>query len=773
MPPPKPHLQTPPPKQDRTQSARPKSLAIPFAILAALSPLSSSGPISASDAKDPLAWAPLYDTSRVIAAGSPLDFSRVFRGQTSSPLTPVRISKAGQFVTGPADSPIRQRFFCASLAWSPASGSYPDHKTADQYAEQLRRHGYNLARFHFTDAILMSERDKDFDFDPVQLDRFHYLMAALKKNGVYWMIDILSSQNGAIGGVYPHRWDDKHNLKMRLHVEEAAKAHWQKLAKKLLATKNPYTGLAPAKDPALALVITTNENNLEFTAILEQDRTGRAYAQILQPAFNRFLNRRYKTDVALKQAWGRLSPRESLKTGTIRLPLSRRERGPRMRDLQAFFLETEKATFDWSKSALRDLGYAGPVSAYNNWSITPAHLARGHLPAVTMNAYHDIVLSFAPGTSIKQSSSLTDAAEYIRDLIGSRWHVKPFLVTEHQHLFWNRHRYEAGLLIPALAGLQDWDGICRHGPGPIELDTASDLPHKRHILPYAIGLDPIARASETLAALIYRRGDAKPANTKLVIPHASETDFIDDGQGRWPDPLTRLGLISSLALASTARPDTITIDRKSFEQANTWLGDDPLDKTVKRLRANKALPTGNVSDPSSGIFQSDTGQLTLDTQRRRAIFVSAQTEAIAFDDATAPVNLGSLTLQSATSRGLLALSALDDKPLDQSGQILIIYATDARNSGMKFSDSSEKTILEYGARPTILKRGRLTAILKTKRHKSTWTVQRLDLAGRVIESRDVLVNGGKLILNIETAQPGQNPTTFWFLTRKVGQQPTR
>lgn len=32
------------------------------------------------------------------------------------------------------------------------SVGFPDHAMADRYALQLRRHGYNCARFHFLDA---------------------------------------------------------------------------------------------------------------------------------------------------------------------------------------------------------------------------------------------------------------------------------------------------------------------------------------------------------------------------------------------------------------------------------------------------------------------------------------------------------------------------------------------------------------------------------------------------------------------------------------------
>jgi hypothetical protein len=145
----------------------------------------------------------------------------------------------------------RARLNCASLAWSPATGGFPDHRTADLYAEQLRIHGYNLVRFHYVEATLMTDRKGDFDFDPEALDRFRYFLAALKRQGIYWVFDVLTSPNGAIGGVFPHRWVEKHDLKLEVYVDDGARRHWRRLAEALLGAVNPHTGTRPLDDPAL------------------------------------------------------------------------------------------------------------------------------------------------------------------------------------------------------------------------------------------------------------------------------------------------------------------------------------------------------------------------------------------------------------------------------------------------------------------------------------------------------------------------------------------
>ncbi len=183
-------------------------------LFAAAAMLLAFGPcVHASDQ-----WLPVREVSLEVRKGSPLDFA--------SFLPNTMIDAEHRLVAGAngglafARSPDKpERMLCASLAWSPASGGFPDHDTADRYARQLAMHGYNLARLHFVDASLMFGRDKDFDYDPETLDRIHYLLAALKKNGIYWMIDGLSSLRGAYGG-FDDRWDDGGNLKLELFVDD-------------------------------------------------------------------------------------------------------------------------------------------------------------------------------------------------------------------------------------------------------------------------------------------------------------------------------------------------------------------------------------------------------------------------------------------------------------------------------------------------------------------------------------------------------------------------
>lgn len=706
-------------------------------------------------------WLPVRDVSLEVAKASPLDFSSMLANQPIKAEHRLIINKQGRFARASSSSQP-QNLFCASLAWSPASGGFPSHQKADRYARQLARHGYNIARFHFLDASLMAGQERDFDFKPEVLDRIHYLMAALKREGIYWVMDGLTSWRGAYGG-YDDRWDPGPDLKLRLHFDKDAQAHWLKLQKAILKRKNPYTGMAPIDDPALALVILANENGLEFDSVV-RERAGRAhYDAILRPAFNRWLAARYGSSAKLKRAWGgELSYQESLELLNVKLPENRYDDSVRIRDFQAFFVETERKSAARQSQVLRDLGYKGAISTYNNWATIQTSLSRQDLPVVSMNTYHDWVGGYEPGVRMEQKSSIDDLANYVRMAAAGRWLGKPFFVTEYDHLFWNRYRYEAGIVMPAYAALQDWDGFCRHGHGPIVLEYGEPYRHKRAMLPYAIALDPIARASETLAALLFRRRDVKPAG--LIVPFAvnGSVDLGRDMQAREPEILTRLALIGQIGLAKPK-------DEQALIQKNAGRVGQPRSlqqpwEIWQEIKKSGQLNSSNQTDVNAGRYESVTGEIILDQKSRTVRVVSARSEAVA-SPATEHVHLNQLSIEHLSTGALVSASVLDEaRDLATSRKILLIFATDARNSDMRFRDLGQRIIEDFGRLPVLIRKGKVNLALKAGKRSAAggWRVSSVDLAGRV---GSVIARGqGPVRFRLENDLP-DGPTTFFLLER--------
>ncbi len=201
----------------------------------------------------------------------------------------------------------RVKLFATNLT-GPAN--FPTHEQADKLADRLARFGINCVRLHYFDAEygnFMTERQpgifgrsspqpkafgadpsKPFRFDPAQIDRQDYLVAALKKRGIYVNMNL-------------------HVARVKKHVsffDPLAIASEKEYARALLSRVNPYTGLAYTDDPCVALIEINNENGL-FRSYHKGwlDRLPGASAKELQGQWNAWLAKKYPSTAAMRAAW--------------------------------------------------------------------------------------------------------------------------------------------------------------------------------------------------------------------------------------------------------------------------------------------------------------------------------------------------------------------------------------------------------------------------------------------------------------------------------------
>lgn len=709
-------------------------------------------------------WLPVTDRNLSIAPNSALDFSALVAHKPAGKNGSVVIGSGGTF--GFAAHPGQPvRFLCASQPYGVEEG-FPDHAAADLYARQLRMHGYNLARFTFVDNVLMNGRKADFDFDPVQLDRLHYFLAALKREGIYWMLDGLTSWNAAYGDVGGDRWAKRRSVKLGVYHDPGQQAHWKELVSRLLGAVNKYTGQRLLDDPALVGVILVNEGGLNY--LIHQ-----APSPEMDQLFEKWLVARYGSVQEARRLWGPLDSAVS----PVVLPRRIWVATAKMVDAQRFYFDVQTKTLKWMTAYLRGLGYNGLVTAFDNWSSAQDHATRASLTWVDIHPYHDHPSDFIrPGSRIKQTSSLEDGLGYVRDAATTRYWGKPFTLTEYDQPFWNRWRFESGLAMGAYGAFQGWDLLCRHGSGPVELAYGTGKSSRRKAIhPFGIGMDPVARAGETLAALLYLRGDVQAAKNRIGIRLSS--DYVFDqrgGIGKLPDDITHLSLITGTGLLwddAKAQPvlDAV-IDPGGVQPTlinklagKVGLGPAPtLPAVLADLRKRGTL-TGNKSN-GKNFFESDTHEISLDTVARVLKIATPRTEAVAF--ASAPGRLDALSVITASGPALVSASSLDGEALDHSRRILLIVATDARNSGMQFAGSDEKELIQLGGMPILMRGIRAELGLRHVRPAGL-SLYALRLNGS---------RAGKLALNVmagesasftlDTAELDSGPTTFFELVEE-------
>ncbi|MBQ7189223.1 MAG: carbohydrate binding domain-containing protein [Kiritimatiellae bacterium] len=218
--------------------------------------------------------------------------------------------KDGEFVTDKGSI----RFNGTNLT-GPAN--FPEHATADRLAARLARLGINCARLHFMDTwyknfmderkqgILADDTETQRKLSPEQLDKLDYLIAALKKAGVYVNMNLhvgrtLDERDGVPAG---SPWANKTVGQFTPRIVELQKEY----ARDLLTHVNRYTGNAYINEPAVAMIEISNEDQ----GLVQCAKRGgiqslaQPFRLELERQWNEWLHAKYASAEAIRASWMR------------------------------------------------------------------------------------------------------------------------------------------------------------------------------------------------------------------------------------------------------------------------------------------------------------------------------------------------------------------------------------------------------------------------------------------------------------------------------------
>lgn len=649
----------------------------------------------------------------------------------------------------------------------------PERKKAmDAYADAIVRQGYNLVRLHFVDLALiyghaasidpLPQKPEEIPFKEDAVDLFNYMMFSFKQRGIYVTLDLMTSPSGyTLRDPWNAKLDGGRQFRQMMYIDPQLMENWKAGATRLMTMKNPYTGTTLVDEPTLVFVHFNNEQHFAWDEL---------HCKEFTPFWRKWVEAKYGTPAALAKAWPeqRLDPAgafDHIPAMDKKLAAGNTQCG---RDMIDFIASREAAMNRFYLKTVRDLGYRGPTNNFNNMPHYMRIPEFAKMEVVSCNPYiaHPEGGDKHKQQYVAQNSSLMPPAPNYYSVL-RRLSGKPFVITEHDHVFWNRFRHEQGIFFGSLAALQGWAGICDHSVPVFPV-------FRENVTPFRCNDDPIARAAFAFDAFAYGRGDVTEAKDEIAI---LVTDEDIRGRGlTTPDACTNLSLIfrTGLIYADNPPKDLTVPPLLSISPVNgavraikgvPVVGDRPENENslVELLRRKHLFPAGNKSDPAAGIFQSETGELIFLGKEGAMTVSTPRLEGVCVKK-NRPYRLRCLTLRSSSVPAAVYVASLSNQTaLEKSERILLVIATDALNSGMSFANSKRTELRELGTRPVLLQTGTFEIGLKSDVLKNP-VVWALKIDGTRADPLPVTVKDGELTVSIDTAGLPSGPTPFFEIT---------
>ncbi|MEK6797039.1 MAG: hypothetical protein AABZ39_19860, partial [Spirochaetota bacterium] len=366
---------------------------------------------------------------------------------------------------------------------------------------------------------------------------------------------------------------------------------------------------------------------------------------------------------------------------------------------------------------------------------------------------------------------------YFRNNSDARYLNRPLFNLEYASVYWGKYRHEEGLLFPAYAAFQQLSAIT-FAHQPVIMRAVQPLTAFYH------GRDPVARAGQVIAAFLYQRGDVSPAAHTAAMVMNDAYIFSDGNMNRMMNGeqskialLTGFGLQYDGSIPAGLPPyrkaDMIVVpaEGSSTMDVSQWAanivesGDSKaIDPIINKMKALGILSADNISSGANGILQSDTKEITLDAKQKRFTVITPRTEGVSLH-AGERAELKQMTVAETTAAATVALSSLDGEAVAKSKHLLLIYSTDAVNTGHETSDD-RTTLFNLGKLPILVETGRLRVAV-TVADAASKKIWALGLDGsRKEEIVPVSTDGGRMKIAIDTASLKTGPAFFFEIAEK-------
>ncbi|MBC7288269.1 MAG: hypothetical protein H5T86_09545 [Armatimonadetes bacterium] len=569
-----------------------------------------------------------------------------------------------------------------------------DRPSIDYLARALAKRGVNMVRYH--GPIFDPEAPDPATVSKKRLDNVLYLVAALKKQGIYTTLSFYFPLWFDVKPTYGiagfENFENKKPFAL-IYFEPRLQEIYRSWLRTLLTTPSPYTGVPLAKDPAAAIVELVNEDSLFFWTLSKRNIPP-VHWERLERMFAHWLAKKYGSVEAAYAAWGqagklggddpaggRMELREAWFMTRDGLRAVNEAQRLRMHDQVQFFSELQRRFYEDTVRFIRDeLGYGGLITCSNwktaddvlldpieRWTYTAGDVIDCHGyfggPHEGDGASYSVRVGhrFQSRSALLSPENLPVQVAQLADY--------PQIISE---LGWtnpNFYRADCTLMAAAYGSLQGIDGIYFFAVGSNFLrdTTMSKFPVSC----------PLVAGSFFATALMYRRGDVPEAEAVREVLRLSDLFGLKGSAAVGPMALDQLRAADVPADARLRGP-VAALDPLAFYVGRVCrhFGDDPAQSQVANLPA--------FIDRAARIVKSAGGHAVLDFGRGLLTVNTPRAQAAAgFLGEAGEVKLGDVVIRCGNEYASVAVVSLDEQPLRTARRILIQAVTDEQPYGFR------------------------------------------------------------------------------------------
>jgi hypothetical protein len=275
---------------------------------------------------------------------------------------------------------------------------------------------------------------------------------------------------------------------------------------------------------------------------------------------------------------------------------------------------------------------------------------------------------------------------------------KPYTVSEVNHPFPHEYACEGIPILAAYAAFQDWDGVFWYTLGHDDIIDAANRP----IQHFDLAPDPVKMTQLAAGALAFLRADVRPAARTILRSYSQEQ------------------VVESLRLPASEAP----YFTPGFPLALPLIH-------AARFEWRSSPATGRFQTPTAGPIRSDTGEFIWqgwETKQGQVVVQTARTQALVGFNRASRQATANLALEVDNPFCAVTLTALDDRPIAQSGKLLLTTTARVANSNMQWN-TKRTTLEKWGTPPACIEAVTGKVLLRNLGGAARVRAQPLDGAG--------------------------------------------